>query len=243
MSDPEYYYYYVSTVWGNQECVEGSHNDSPKYLFVDSIIAANNGRHVSFLSENVYSDINGTYSKSGPYNIYQIEREINILTKNLYQIMMEIKTCSVPGYYNKDGEYQSSSNGNNNCSIYRHLENTSHDLWGLISSYTQHVPTDRISKKTLCQQYHDLTNLVSNFNSILARIQTKGITTPPTPILTQVDNNRDLRVEIEKKLDNIYSNADSRELDSVRMLDSTVYTSVLWTVLATSVIFFMFKKM
>ena len=239
MPDPEYYYYYYyeSDVWDDEACDVNNHADTnPKYIFGQTTIA-NNGKHVSFLSENDYSD-DSTYSKVGPYNIYQIEREINILTKDLYQIMMEINSCSNSNYYNSNGVYIPNSGGKTNCGNYKHLKDIR--TWDLISSYTQFVPNN--GNKTLCQRYHDLKNLVSNFNLILTS-KIAPITTPATPILDQVANNSNLRDEIEKKLDNIYANPDSRELDSVRMLDSTVYTSVLWTVLATSVIFFMFKKM
>lgn len=244
MPDQEYYWYYKSTRWDNPKCDENIQTDATTKNIFDTT-TANNEKHVSFLSQNDYSTIiTGKYSMNGPYNIYQIEREINILTKDLSEIMMEINTCSNKEYYDDNGVFNQSSNGKDNCRNYTHLVNDNAvDFWGLKSTYRQFVPNNNYGKKTLCQQYHDLKNLVSNFNSILGRIETKNIITPPTPIPQQVLNNSNLRDEIEKKLDNIYSNADSRELDSVRMLDSTVYTSVLWTVLATSVIFFMFKKM
>jgi hypothetical protein len=241
-----YYFYYKSKAWLSEKCLQQDLPNNNLKLFklnTDNLNLSNahNDIHVSFLSENEYKNLdNNKYDVPLRYNIYQIEQEINILTKDLYQIMMEINTCTGTATYDSDtGAYK--YGGHSNCSNYKNLKTP--DYWDLNAAYSQLVPTSiTINNKTLCQRYHDLKNLARNFRTILST-KIQPITAPPTPILTQVDNNSNLRVEIEKKLDNIYSNADSRELDSVRMLDSTVYTSVLWTVLATSVIFFMFKKM
>jgi hypothetical protein len=50
-----------------------------------------------------------------------------------------------------------------------------------------------------------------------------------------------LRNELNNKIYMLYD--ESYMGNSKLYLDSTVYTSVLWTILATTVLFFIFKKM
>ena len=49
------------------------------------------------------------------------------------------------------------------------------------------------------------------------------------------------RATLEERLDKVIQNA--KYSDSKEWLDSTIYTSVLWTVLATVTLVYIFKKM
>jgi hypothetical protein len=54
-------------------------------------------------------------------------------------------------------------------------------------------------------------------------------------------NNGKLRAELQNKLDNLTNSIYYK--DSKEFLDSTVYVSVLWTILATTSLFYIFKSM
>ena len=107
---------------------------------------------------------------------------------------------------------------------------------------SQQTPND---KKQLCQRLLDLKSMLSDLQAIL-----KGVDTPENKanfadeyntIITKYNENLHIRELLEQKLDNIYS-MESSYGNSKRMLDSTVYVSVLWTILATTFVFYIFKK-
>jgi hypothetical protein len=54
-------------------------------------------------------------------------------------------------------------------------------------------------------------------------------------------NNGHLRTELKNKLDNLTTNIYYQ--DSKEFLDSTVYINVLWTILATMSLFYIFKSL
>jgi len=101
------------------------------------------------------------------------------------------------------------------------------------------------AKKHLCQQIEDIKSLLDDFNGILSAISQEDknkYSDKLDDLQNKKNQNQQLRDLLDKKLDQIYS-AETRHTDSLVMLDATVYTSVLWTILATSIIYFMFKKM
>jgi flagellar biosynthesis regulator FlaF len=55
--------------------------------------------------------------------------------------------------------------------------------------------------------------------------------------------NVEFRSQLEERLKEIYSKERSAYGDSKQRLDATIYTSVLWTILATTILFYIFKKM
>jgi hypothetical protein len=54
-------------------------------------------------------------------------------------------------------------------------------------------------------------------------------------------NNGQLRAELKNKLDHLTNSVYYQ--DSKEFLDSTVYINVLWTILATTGLFYLFKSM
>ena len=51
-----------------------------------------------------------------------------------------------------------------------------------------------------------------------------------------------LRGELDAKLKELYVTDDSLAYEQQRMFDGTIYTSLIWTVLATTTLFYVFKK-
>jgi hypothetical protein len=101
-------------------------------------------------------------------------------------------------------------------------------------------------KKELFHRFGDLQKMLEQFDSILKEI----ISNPANEkykdiyddIIKKHTENKSMRVFLDKTLDNIYSTESVYE-SSQRLLDSTIYTSVLWTILATTLVFYIFKKM
>jgi hypothetical protein len=106
--------------------------------------------------------------------------------------------------------------------------------------------TDIEDKKELCQRLADINSLTKLFTEILKTVNTPDVKSKYKReyenIFKKYEENQNIRTILEQTLDNIYS-TDSTHRDSVIMLDTTIYTSVIWTILATSIIFFIFKKM
>jgi hypothetical protein len=99
-------------------------------------------------------------------------------------------------------------------------------------------------KKPLCQRYADIGKLLSDFSLILLKVDTSSqpkFKDDFQEILKLYKQNNDMRVSLEDKLDTIVQGR--RYRDSKQWGDSTIYTSVLWTVLATVTLFYIFKKM
>jgi hypothetical protein len=99
-------------------------------------------------------------------------------------------------------------------------------------------------KKPLCQRYTDIGNLLSDFSKVLSKIDTTSqtqFTDQFQQILQMYHENNMKRATLEERLDKVIQGA--KYSDSKEWLDSTIYTSVLWTVLATVTLIYIFKKM
>jgi hypothetical protein len=100
-------------------------------------------------------------------------------------------------------------------------------------------------KKQLCQRYADIGQLLSDFVTILNTLnndsQKKMYTDKYDELMEIYKNNGHLRAELKNKLDNLSNSVYYQ--DSKEFLDSTVYINVLWTILATTGLFYLFKSM
>ena len=98
-------------------------------------------------------------------------------------------------------------------------------------------------KKELCQRYADIGQLLSDFSAILKPInnepQKTAFTDKYGELMEIYKNNGKLRAELKNKLDNLTNSVYYQ--DSKEFLDSTVYVNVLWTILATTGLFYLFR--
>ena len=99
--------------------------------------------------------------------------------------------------------------------------------------------------KTLCQRYADIGQLLTDFENILSSMSTGSQKTQFTDQLDHIkqiyQQNNMLRKNLEYKLNDVIKGEYYN--DSKQFLDSTIYVSVLWTILATTLVFYVFKKM
>ena len=100
-------------------------------------------------------------------------------------------------------------------------------------------------QKHLHQQIKDLTNLTNTYNNIIKFINSKkqNIKLNTTAIKKIEDDNLKIRSELDEKLAEIYEHKDSRIVESEHNLGKSVYTTVVITILATSLIYFTFAKL
>jgi hypothetical protein len=115
-------------------------------------------------------------------------------------------------------------------------------------NYTpQHIASKRNvnDKKELCQRYADIGQLLADFVAILKTInnnpQKTAFMDKYTELMEIYKNNGHLRAQVQNKLDNLTNSIYYQ--DSKEFLDSTVYVNVLWTILATTGVFYLFKSL
>jgi hypothetical protein len=115
-------------------------------------------------------------------------------------------------------------------------------------NYTsQHIASKRNvnDKKQLCQRYSDIGQLLADFVAILNTLnnnpQKTAFTDKYTELMEIYKNNGHLRAELKNKLDHLTNSVYYQ--DSKEFLDSTVYVNVLWTILATTGLFYLFKSL
>jgi hypothetical protein len=87
--------------------------------------------------------------------------------------------------------------------------------------------------------------LLSDFLAILTTMNNNPLKTSFTDKYDEMmkiyNSNGQLRAELTKKMDNLTQGIYYQ--DSKEFLDSTVYVNVLWTILATTCVFYLFKTM
>jgi hypothetical protein len=106
--------------------------------------------------------------------------------------------------------------------------------------------TNNNDKKQLCQRFADISQLLTDFKNIIDSLNTDNIKNTYKDdynmIMEKYKANLELRNDLNTKINDLYS--DNSKIGSSKLyLDSTVYTSVLWTILATTILFYIFKKM
>jgi hypothetical protein len=93
--------------------------------------------------------------------------------------------------------------------------------------------------KPLCQLVADLNSLITTFNELINTSEHPYDMTTKNSIYTLYNDNINLRNDLQREIDKIYGKNSNSKL----YLDSVVYTSVLWTILATTILFYIFKKL
>lgn len=116
-------------------------------------------------------------------------------------------------------------------------------------SYTDSYKTSKSNdndKKELCQRFADMVQMIDDLKKILDSLNTDQNKSKYKDdydlIMKNYDANLVLRKQLDGKIQELYYDEAARYNNSKLYLDSTVYTSVLWTILATTVLFYIFKK-
>jgi hypothetical protein len=213
--------------------------------------------------ENKLSDL---FSKKGPMSIIEVEQYLSTETSKLLTNIKLANQCDmallslnknikspVPDSCSSTFKNFSKSQIENvkkniiakTGDYVSDLDNSPFDNISYTDEYIQSKMTDN-DKKPLCQRYADILQMLTDFVNILKSMNNPDITNKYIDhyqeIMKIFQQNNNLRKDLEKKLTSIYGE-NSLYDDSKKFLDSTIYVSVLWTVLATTALFYIFKKM
>ena len=120
----------------------------------------------------------------------------------------------------------------NDVNVY--LENEINKFYGTFNGNTK--GTDSYGKKML-QRYTDLINMQLSFKQILSDTSKIYLGSDATELLKRKN-------ELEKKKASIESSLNDLQTEDVKVkLDSTIYTTVLWTILSIVLIYYVFIRL
>lgn len=185
----------------------------------------------------IYTTQGNQYSLSQGYNVYELS---NYISKLLTGFISDIKLLNDCNQYSTNGkpipsECQTTFQG---YSDPKSIDTTKLPL------YQYNVMNDN-RKKHLYQQLNDLNSIINTYNIIIANIATDS-TIPREQYNTLVQTNNiniKLRNHLDEKLGEIYEYQNSEIVRSRTNLDNTMYTGIMWGILATTLVVIVFTKM
>lgn len=193
---------------------------------------------------SVALDINGNYTYTIQNNLFELSKYISNRLLYFIQKIQLANKCNKLKETHKifalfgTTECNDFSLNTLNNPLYLPLYHT------IPNNITESIPNDnitKIKKKHLLQENNDLKNLISSFSKILQLIPSTNDNY--ANIIKQHNENLQLRNDLDRKLAEIYQYKNSSIVKSEIDLDNTVYTGVLWSILATSLAYFVFIKL
>jgi hypothetical protein len=181
-----------------------------------------------------------TYNLSPKYDVYGLS---NYISNALVQFINDIQLFNQCNQYASPNKKAIPVNCQDTFQQYDTNDNIKQNM-NTLPLYKEAVMSGN-RRKHLQQQLNDLNNIIRQFNTIIVSISSD----PKLPkdqynqILTLNNQNVNLRNNLDQKLGEIYEYHNSKIVGSKLYLDSTVYSGVLWSILATSLIYIMFTKM
>jgi hypothetical protein len=216
---------------------------------IDKCANITNTSTIVDISTNV--QVYNGYTASQKMNIMELEKYLSDEINRFLSKVRIARTCDNYSVYGKNPPAICSSTFNNYSASYS-AQGTQFGIGDAILdklSYTEsYIKSQQTTndKKELCQRIRDLQKMITDFQNILNNITTnykkEDYPDQYNNIMAKYKQNIAMRAILDEKLDNIYS-TESSYGNSKRFLDSTIYTSVLWTILATTLVFYIFKKM
>jgi hypothetical protein len=184
--------------------------------------------------------------------IYLIKRCDNYgISMNLNPNIAIPNDCNIFTNFSRDkiNTIRNDIEQNRNYSAYKTQINPSSNIFEKIKYTDTYInsQTNDNDKKELCQRFSDLSNMLNDYNTIISVFNRDDIKSTYKDdydtINANYKKNMILRNELSNKVNELYFDEGSRIGNSKLYLDSTVYTSILWTILATTVLFYVFKKL
>lgn len=221
-----------------------------KYIVIESPIWKNGCSNTEQVSEIIDNTTTSSYDTSiTPMNIIEIEKYLSKEIDNFFFNIILAKQCDNYGmniipipakckdtfknfvtpsepYITQFGIGSNVLNQFEFTDSYINSKNTSND------------------KKQLCQRILDLQSMIQQFTTILQSFQKYKDQFPDmyNDIMQKYNDNIQMRQLLEEKINTINSQ-ETKFGNSKQFLDATIYTSVLWTILACTIVFYTFKKM
>jgi hypothetical protein len=174
------------------------------------------------------------YLLSQKMTIFDLSTYISNLLNNFIADLKIVNKCNI--------YLTTNSNTNSNCNdTFQGYANGSQVNTSQLPLYQYSAMNKTNRAKHLHQQSNDLNNLLTTYKNIIQTI-------PKTEnkyenITQQYQQIISLRNDLDMKLNEIYKTTDSKYVHSQYNLNQTVYTNVLLTILATSMIYIVLTKM
>lgn len=233
INDPNTIYIYNTNKSNSNTTSYDSNNNK---IYFDDILEYNP-------SQNTFSGVTGTYTKTNySMDIYQLSKYVSDRLVNFISQLQKVNRCNRYGSSNDAIPSECSNTFNmydTSFNIRTQITNISNNRLPLYKTLSSEP------KKHLQQQLNDIKNLITRFNAIIISINS-NTQIPPVDynaLKVQSESNMKLRSELDLKLAEIYEYDNSKIVQSREHLDSTVYTGVLWSILATSLAYFVFVKL
>ena len=99
------------------------------------------------------------------------------------------------------------------------------------------------NQKTMKQRYLDIFSIQIGFHGILQSVSQSYLGTDAVTLLNNNTKLKSLRSKLDNDINNVYGHDGSASRDNKLKVDSTIYSSVLWTVLAVFLIYYVFIYM
>lgn len=214
------YYSDIVSLDNNKGCPRFNYSDNP-----------DNATQIG----NIPTSLNNKYIKIKNLTIYDLSKYISNKYNSLIIDLQIVNRCN---YYASPNRRAIPNNCQNTFQGY--TTNTDINIYGLP---LYQPSTNGIEKKQFLQQINDLNNLITRFNDIIDFFKANAPPDKSQTILQDYRQILDLRADLDKKLGEIYKYNDSQIVQSQNYLDKTVYTNVLLTILATSLIYMVFVKL
>ena len=184
-----------------------------------------------------YEGINGNYTYTTLNNIYELS---NYISKRLLLLITDLQLANECKRLNSTNQL----NQKPKCSVFQpNSYNLNMPLFNVLNNDLELFPGTTVKQKQIIQQSNDINQLITRFNEILTLMQSKPDTVNYTELINQQKQNEYLRNELDRKLKEIYEYRNTNIVQSQINLDNTVYTGVLWSILATSLAYFVFIKL
>jgi hypothetical protein len=195
------------------------------------------------MDNTIFTGGENTYNLSlKKYDIYGVSKYISNL---LIQFIKEMQLLNQCNQYASPSEKEIPADCQNTFKEYNTHDKISQNKNNNTMPLYQTSMMTGNRRKHLQQQLNDLNNLIFRFNNILTDIASSSNLPRDqyNDIIRLNAENVELRNDLDQKLGEIYEYNDSRIVNSKLHLDSTVYAGVLWSILASSLIYIIFTKM
>jgi len=185
----------------------------------------------------------GTYNVKIRVNIFDLSKYISNKLVNFINEMQLVNRCNKYGLTTEAIPAECSNtfigyDSKNN--INTQMINTQNSK---LPAYNPSLLSNQ--KKHLQQQLNDIKNLIDRFNEILVNVKNNN-EIPSVNYKQLIETNNQLKIlrsDLDDKLGEIYEYDNSKIVQSRNKLDNTVYSGVLWSILATSLAYFIFVKL
>ena len=208
-------------------------------IYDTNLVATNNGFPTAKFDfgNAIYASQGNQYTLSQPYNLYELSDYISTLITGFISDLQLVNDC------NQNAKDKKTIPSNCQTTFQGYSDEKSIDT-SKLPLYQYNAMNDR-RKKHLYQQLNDLNNIINTYNQITSKIANdSSIPREQYNKLVQTNNiNVKLRNDLDERLGEIYEYENSEIVRSRTELDNTIYTGIMWGILATTMVVIIFTKM